>query len=83
MAAPRAREGQKGQDPEAEGSEFVEEDLQPVPTRQRSEQQGIGGRCCCYCTLCNWILCLAGIFLLNLTYPLGGKEGKDAADVWG
>ena len=42
VAAPRAREGQEGKIRRPrEGSEFVEEDLQPVPTRQRSEQQGL------------------------------------------
>ena len=76
MAAPRAREG-KRQDPEAGQGIRVcgGRSLQPVPTRQRSEQQGIGGRRYCYCTLCNWILCLAGILLLNRTYSSITEKG--------
>ena len=76
-AGPVRPERDKRQDPEAEGGIRVcgGRSLQPVPTRQRSEQQGIGGRRNCYCTLCNWILCLAGIFLLNRTYSSITEKG--------
>ena len=81
MAAPRAREG-KRQDPEAEGSEFEEEDLfnQYRPVRGRNNKglaDDATATAPCVTGFC--VSQESDIFIDSLR----GKEGKDAAHFWG
>ena len=85
MAAPRAREG-KRQDPEAEGSEFVEEDLfnQYRPVRGRNNKgladDATASAPCVtgFCVLQEFSSSIGHIHRL-----LRREEGKDAAHFWG
>ena len=85
MAAPRAREG-KRQDPEAEGSEFVEEDLfnQYRPVRGRNNKGLADGATASAPCVTGFVSCRnfpsqSDIFIEILRR----EEGKDAAHFWG